>query len=223
VGDNVSVFFNTGDDGLNGFNGDPYDRFYIEIYSYDLITQSHSANYLLKPMLTQRTVNPVSPYSTCQVGYCEFGDIKEGFMSQSYSPTQKGALIAELHAYSSQTGYDEIYATAILRVDENPLEASNWGGWINQFGGTALGFILTMILSAILMALPFIFKRSFNMYIELMMLGIGLAGGVITGMIGLVWAIVLMAIGIMATIAIGFEGSESFGRGGGGSGGGQLG
>lgn len=196
VGANTSVYFDTGDDGVKGHETLILDQFKVDIYRYDPITLARTGvplyTYWIPPGLVRHT----------------------GYIGSTFTPTTEGSYYAELYAYNTTYGGIVYYHSSVLKVNQNPLTASNWGGWINGIGGQALGFIITMLLCAGLMTVPYLVTKSFNMYIELLMLIIGLGIGVITGLIWIVWAIIFAIIGVAVILLVNYEGSEVFGGGG---------
>ena len=196
IGANTSVYLDTGNDGVKGHETLILDQFKVDISVYDPITGVKSGL-------------PLTSYSV------PTGLVRHtGYISSTFTPTTEGSYYAELYGYNTTYGGTTHYASSVLKVNQNPLTASNWGGWVNGFGGAALGFIITMILCAVLMTVPYLVTRSFNMYIELMMLIIGLGIGSITGLIWFVWAIIFGIIGVMVILLVNYEGSEVSGGGG---------
>jgi PKD repeat protein len=212
----VSFVFDTNGTGLGGAYN--YDRFYMEVLRLDLagawIPASEVTTYQVQTYgslvpMTTALINTAMPTGTRWNGYTTF------------TPLAAGNYRGQVRAVNTTnaTLYPSSYLVSDISITENPLQVSNVGAVADDWGGGALKIILGVIIIIILMVVPYLITREFNLYIEIFMAALGIGMGYFFGLIDL-WVVV--GVGIVATIIIFFM-NRGGGDGGGESSGGEVG
>jgi hypothetical protein len=87
--------------------------------------------------------------------------------------------------------------SAILHVSKNPLLLTNFGAWVDDFGGDGMRYAAAVIIILILLCLPYLITRNFSLYLEMMMVVAGIGISYAIGLLDL-WVVFGLAIGIFA-------------------------
>lgn len=88
----------------------------------------------------------------------------------------EGTYKAQLTLHNSSGYATTTLATATVVVRDNPTSFGNLGDWLGNLGGLGLQLIVSVIIILILMIIPYLWTRTFNVYLEIIMaiVGIGL-------------------------------------------------
>ena len=198
------------------------DEFYVDVYKKDVNT----GNWVLEGVKTLY-VKPSGYYSFATMN-TSFGMLAQGLYSwEGYMPITTGAQ-EEVQYNAGVRGVNVTNATLYpavslgnvsVTVYKNPLIASNLGAATLDIGGWGLNIVLAAIIVIILMMIPFLMTREFNLFLSLLM---GMIGVGLSYFLGLVEIYVVVGLIVISIIVIFFM-NRMGGGGGEGSSDGDVG
>jgi PKD repeat protein len=132
---------------------------------------------------------------------------------------EKGKYRAQLLAYnltSSITYPDVVLVYSDITITDNPTLVSNVGDWANDVGGTGLKLIIMAIIMLILVGIPYLITRQFNIYLEVVMAVIAIGLSYFMGLIDLwvIFGLIVIAVASMFFINRGGGGAAPASSGG---------
>jgi hypothetical protein len=109
-----------------------------------------------------------------------------------------GTYRAVLEAFGTSYHYYNAVSGNFI-VKNNPFNASNFGAWVESWGGVGMKVIFAAIIVIIMMLLPYALMRAYSSFIELVAMFLGIGMSYFMGLleIWIIIAIVVVAVGVI--------------------------
>ena len=211
VGVPVHFSFDTVTRGLNPPIGYLADYFVLMFYKKDVNTGFWTNDTTRTYYRTFYGGNYFTSADTTYQNTMQGVDRWVGYRDVTFTEAQTYRAQIVMHNWTNPSTYPPVtLGTADIVITDNPLLLSNIGGWTTGIGGIGLSLILAAIIIVILMAIPYMWLRQFNPYIEVFMVILGIGVSYYFGLISL-W--VIFGLGVIAAVVIFFM-NRSGGGGG---------
>lgn len=218
TGNTVSFAFDTVGKGTNPPMGYLADYFLLYFYKKDVNTGNwlmETPTFTCQEMAYGNTVFHTSlntlPIATIggtvrSLGYCNVSFV---------DPQTYRAEIKTHNATNSITYPPVSLGTVDIVITNNPLLVSNVGGWASDVGGMGLKLLLAAIIMLILVGLPYLITRQFNLYLEVVMavISIGLSYALQLIDPWVIFGLILLAVASVFFMGRGGGGGNSQGEG----------
>jgi hypothetical protein len=115
-------------------------------------------------------------------------------ITDPYVTSYTGRLVSISYLNPSWLNY---YGNATLTVSKNPLLLTNLNDFVDGIGGAGLRYLLGVIIIGILAFIPFFLMRELNVFIEIIMIILGVGISYLIGLFDL-WVVFALALGSLA-------------------------
>lgn len=201
VGDTVRFSFDTVTNSTNppGYNDewivvwfqktDPYTGHIVDLSGYDKYPP-----YNLQVYGSPNASVVIPTYTGHNQSHTRWVGWANYTITDEYTTSYTGRLVSFSYLNPSWFHY---YGNATLTVSKNPLLLTNLNTFVNDIGGAGLRYLLGVIIIGILAFIPFFLMHRFDVYIEVIMIILGVGIAFLIGLFDL-WVVFALALGSLA-------------------------
>ena len=170
----------------------PYTGMWVEVPGFTYDIDQHYPAFTLQEAGGNTSVT-VPPHTGFLVNNTRWKGWTNFTITQENTVTYKGVY----YRFSYLTPTWSADTNATLTVSKNPLLLTNINDWVDDIGGDGLRYFFGVIIIGILAAIPFILMRQFNLYIEVIMIILGVGIAALIGLFDL-WVVFALTLGSLA-------------------------